>query len=216
VLAAAGLGAAVPAFAAGGHHAVDDATILPHGECEQETWFTRNTGGDRLLHAGFNCRVGPVELGIAGEHARGGGGSANAWNAEAKWATEIAQGVSIGLDLQPVWNSGQRPRYDGTRVVALATWVARPELALHLNLGRDFMRSAANLPRNGIGLDWTPVERWTFTAERYAQERAHQVRAGVRWEAGRTWKVDFSRAQRLSGPVPSSWTIGLTLDFGEE
>ncbi|GAB3657495.1 hypothetical protein [Ramlibacter alkalitolerans] len=203
-------------WAAGGHHGVDDATILPQGECEQETWFTRQVGGDRLLHAGFNCRVGPVELGIAAEHPRAVADSGTGWNAEAKWAAEVAAGVSVGIDLQPVWQPGQRPRFVGTRAVAIATWVARPELALHLNVGRDFLRSATNVPRHGVGADWTPLERWTFTAERYLQDRTQQLRAGVRWEAGRLWKVDFSRAQRLHGPAPSNWTIGLTLDFGEE
>jgi len=30
---------AFPAWAAGGHHAVDDATILDPGACEFETWM---------------------------------------------------------------------------------------------------------------------------------------------------------------------------------
>lgn len=214
-LAAASLLAASSAFAAGGHHAVDDAAILPTGECEQEDWFTRADGGDRVLHASLNCRAGPVELGFAGEHARGGAASATAWSAEAKWARELAPGFSVGVDLQPVWFAHQHPRYGMTRAVGLATWAAGRDLALHLNLGRDFVRAGRDNPRYGASADWSPREHLTLTAERFAQDRTQFLGAGARWEAGR-WKVDFSRAQRLAGPSPSQWTIGFTLDFGAE
>jgi len=214
-VAAASLLAASSAFAAGGHHAVDDATILPTGECEQEDWFTRADGGERLLHASFNCRAGPVELGVAGEHARGSGTSSTAWNAEVKWARELAPGLSVGANLQPAWLAGRHPRYGMTRAVGLATWTAARELALHLNLGRDFVRAAPDMARHGVAADWSPMEHLTLTGERFAQDRTQFVRAGARWQAGR-WKADFSRAQRLAGPSPSNWTIGFTLDFGAE
>jgi hypothetical protein len=209
--------AAGPALAAGGHHSVDDATILPRGECEQESWFSREQGNTRALHAGVNCRLGPVELGVAGEHARGGGqDSETAWNAEVKWAHEIADGFSVGLDLQPVWQAHQRPRHAATRFAALATWSPNPELAVHLNLGRDFVRGGPDLAHHGVGVDWTPIPRWTFTGERFIEERTHFLRAGVRWAGGRLWTLDFSRAQRLSGPSPSNWTIGLTFDLDDD
>ncbi|HET8744925.1 MAG TPA: hypothetical protein VFM98_04940 [Ramlibacter sp.] len=214
-LLVAALLAAPAAFGAGGHHAVDDATILPPGECEQEDWFTRNQGGERQLHAGFNCRAGPVELGLAGDHAHGGGGSSTAWNAEVKWARELAPGLALGVDLQPVWVAHRHPRHAMTRAVGIVTWNAAREVALHLNVGREFVRAGRDLACYGVAVDWSPRERLTFTGERFAEERTQFVRAGARWDAGR-WKVDFSRAQRLAGPSPSSWTIGFTLAFGEE
>jgi hypothetical protein len=215
-LAALWLFAAGSAGAAGGHHGVDDANILPAGECEQETWFTRAQGGGRLLHAGLSCRVGPVELGVAGEHARDAGSSQTAWNLEAKWAREVAAGFSLGAVVQPVWIAHQRPRLAGTMAAALATWNLSESLALHANFGRDFVRGSEDLPRGGVAAEWTPAEGWSLVAERYLEQRTHFARAGVRWAAGRTWSLDLTRAQRLSGPTPSNWTLGLTLGFGRD
>lgn len=50
------------ANAAGGHQAVDDATLLDAGRCKFERWAERDTGGARsLYHLGTGCRVGAVE-----------------------------------------------------------------------------------------------------------------------------------------------------------
>lgn len=210
------LPAAPPALAAGGHHAVEDAIILPRGECEQESWFSREDGGVRQLHAGLNCRVGPVELGVAGEHTRSDDPSETAWQVEVKWAHEVAENISIGFDLEPVWQAHQSPRFEGTRFAALATWTPTTTLALHVNLGRDFFRSGPDLPHHGVGLDWKPLPAWTLTGERFIEDSTHFFRAGVRWEAGRLWTIDISRAQRLSGPSPSNWTIGLSIDLDDD
>lgn len=208
--------AAGPAVAAGGHHGVDDASILARGDCEQESWLSRG-GGERLLHAGLNCRVGPVELGLAGEHGRGGDdGSRTAWNAEVKWAREVADGLSVGFDVEPVRQLHERPRFAATRFAALATWSPHTTLQLHLNLGRDFVRGGADLPHHGVAVDWMPIVHWTLTAERFLEERTHFLRAGLRWAGGAKWTLDFSRAQRLAGPGPSNWTIGLTLDVDDD
>ena len=40
------------------------------------------------------------------------------------------------------------------------------------------------------------------------------MRAGVRWQAGEAWSIDFSRAQRLAGPAASNWTLGVNVEFG--
>jgi hypothetical protein len=216
-LAAIALGCATAAaHAAGGHHSVDDAEILARGACAQETWFSRAGGGERLLHAGVNCRVGPFELGGAGEHLRGVDESATAWNLEVKWAREIAGGVSVGLDLQPTWLAHRSPRFAGTRVSALATWKAAETLSLHFNAGRSFVRGDRDLPNGGIAAEWSPVARWSFVAERYLENETHFVRAGARWAAGRRWTVDLSYAKHLSGPVPSFWTLGLNIDLGRD
>lgn len=204
------------AIAAGGHHAVDDASILSPATCEQESWFSRAHGGERALHAGAGCRVGPIELGVAGDVARSGGVSETAWTLQAKWATEVADGVSIGLSVQPAWLPRQHPRYAATTFAALATWTPRDDLAFHLNIGRDFVNRGPDSARSGIAAEWAPVPRWWLLAERYVEDRTHFVRAGVRWATGSNWSLDFSRAHRLSGPNPSSWTLGLTIQFGDQ
>lgn len=212
LLALALLGAG-PVLAAGGHHGVDDAAILAPGECEQESWASRASGGGRLLHAGLNCRAGPVELAAAVEHARDGGPSQAQWNLEVKWARELAEGFSVGLDLQPVWQAHVRPRRQAMRLLGLATWAPREDLAFHLNLGRDFLRGGTGLPHHGVAAEWSPAERWWLTVERFVEQQAHYARAGVRWSGGKAWTVDFSRARRLAGPGASNWTLGLAFAF---
>lgn len=57
----------MPAQAAGGHPAVDDANLLEPGQCKLELWGERESGAARtLVHAGPGCRVGAVELGLSG------------------------------------------------------------------------------------------------------------------------------------------------------
>lgn len=202
-------------WAAGGHHAVDDATILGRGDCEQENWYSRAPSGERLLHAGVNCRVGPVELAGAAEAAREDGRSATQWNVEVKWAREVADGFSVGLDLQPTWVTHRSPRYAATRFAALATWAPSVQWALHANAGRHFLHGEKDLPNGGVAVEWMPVPRWSLVLERYLELETHLVRAGARWAAGRVWTVDLSYAKKLGGPIPSFWTLGLSFDLDD-
>lgn len=198
------------AWAAGGHHALDDAAILEPETCEAESWLARARGGQRLLHAGGACRVGPVELGASADYARAAGASETGYSLQAKWATELAPGFSAGLSLASGWQAHVRPRYQGTTLVALATWAAREDIALHLNFGRDFNHGGRDESRYGVSVEWAPRENWSLTAERYAEQRTQFVRAGLRWAASEDWTVDISRAHRLSGPGESAWTVGVT------
>jgi hypothetical protein len=210
-LAACALLVAAQAQAAGGHHAVDDAAILEPGQCELESWFSR-ARGERSLHAGAGCRVGPLELGLAADHARpSGAGSQTGWGLQAKWATEVADGFSVGVAVSPAWAAHARPRLQGFTLAGLATWQARETLALHLNLGRDFVHRGSDDDRYGIAAEWAPAKAWSLVGERYREEGTHFVRAGVRWAGGEHWSVDLSRAHRLHGPNPSHWTLGATL-----
>ena len=212
-LAALALCAAGGAWAAGGHHAVDDAAILDEGQCELEGWFSRARDGERLVHAGANCRVGPVELGAAGEYARFEGESQTGWGLEAKWATEIADRFSIGAKVGPGWAAHVRPRYTGVSASLLASWKATDTVALHLNAGRDFTHAAADENRYGASVEWAPAPAWSLVGERYKEEGAHFVRAGVRFLGGESWSLDLSRSHRLSGPGVSAWTLGATWAF---
>ena len=133
-----------------------------------------------------------------------------------KWARKVAQGFSVGLDLQPQWSAHQHPRYAGTRFAALATWSASPAWALHANAGRDFQRGDRDLPNGGLAVEWTALPRWSFVAERYLESGTHYVRGGARWAAGRSWSVDLSHAHSLAGPLPSFWTLGLTIDIDDD
>lgn len=200
------------AMAAGHHHAVDDAAILDEGACKVESWIARG-GGERLLHAGAGCRAGPVELSAGADHARAGGSSATGYGLVAKWATELATGVNAGVLVAPGWQARVRPRYQGSTVLALATWTPRDDLSLHFNLGRDFLHRADDESRYGASVEWAPQAAWVLVVERFRAEQTHFLRAGVRWSPGEGWSVDLSRAKRLSGRGASDWTLGATWEF---
>jgi hypothetical protein len=212
-LLAAALFSVAAAHAAGGHHAVDDAAILEPGACKLEGWWTKDRGGERAVHAGGGCRVGPVELNAATEYARDGGSSQTAWGLQAKWAAELVPGVSAGLSLAPGWQAHIRPRYQGSTLAALFTWAARDDLALHLNLGRDLVHGGADQNRGGVSAEWLARPGWSLVAERYLEDGTHFVRGGARWAVTENWSVDISRAQRLHGPGASNWTLGTIWQF---
>lgn len=207
------LAAPLLAQAAGGHHAVDDADILPVGACEQESWALRSQPGGRLLHAGGACRVGPVQFGAAAEVTRDPGPSATGWGLEVKWAQPLTDTFSVGLVMQPAWQAHLRPRYQGASTLALATWRPREDLAFHANAGRDFVKGGADEKRGGVAAEWMPVPQWWLAVERYREQATHFTRVGARWLAGKHWSVDLSRAHRLAGPAPSNWTLGLSFTF---
>lgn len=206
--------AASAAHSAGGHHAVDDATLLEPGQCKLEGWFAHPRGGQRRLHAGAGCRVGPLELGLSGEHARADGSRQSDYGLHAKWARGWLPGFSVGGSLSSTWQSQARPRYQGMTAAALLTWAMRDDLAVHLNVGRDFAYRAPDQGRSGIAAEWIPKAGWSLVGERYQEEGSHFVRAGLRWAASDTWSVDLSRAHRLRGPGESSWTLGTSWQFG--
>jgi hypothetical protein len=210
---AALLAASSAAFAAGGHHSVDDAAILEPGQCEVETWFSRSKDAERVLHGGLNCRVGPIELGGASEYARFGGGSETAWGLQAKWAAQVAPGFSVGVSLTPGWLARAQPRYQGAALVGLLTWSASEQLAFHANAGRDFVHGGEDQNRWGVSGEWTAEKGWSVVLERYRERATHLARAGARWAVNDAWSVDASYAHRLSGVVPSHWTLGATLLF---
>jgi hypothetical protein len=202
------------AMAAGGHHALDDAVILEPGTCQVESWLTRDNDHQRLLHAGSACRVGPVELGVAAEHARDGAGSSETgYQLQGKWATEVLPGIHAGLSLTGGWQAHARPRYQAATVSGLLTWFAHEDLAFHLNLGRDLLRAQADEDRSGVSVEWTVRPGWSLTVERYLEAGSHFARAGVRWALDEAWSFDLSRAHRVRGPGASNWTLAATWQF---
>jgi hypothetical protein len=203
------------AFAAGGYHGVDDATILGAGECEFESWVTYASRANRLVHAGGQCGIAGVEIGIAVEPATQDGARSDVFQAQVKWAGEIGKDMSVGLSVTPQWDTRLSPRFQGTTVTAMLTWVLNERWQLHANAGRDYVRGG-NMARSGVEADWTtPDNRFMLTIERYIENGTHFARAGARWFVDENWTLDAGRAQRLRGPRPSTWTLGFIRAFSK-
>lgn len=204
----------LPAAAAGGHHAVDDAAVLEPGNCKVEGWLSSEDSGERLKHAGIGCRVGPVELNAAAIYAREHeGGSLTGYALQGKWATEVAPGFSAGLLLASVWQAHTQPAWTGGTVSTLFTWSPRDDLAFHVNVGRDYLNRGENLAHSGVAVEWTARPGWTLLAERFVQLQTQYLRGGLRWAVNDAWTVDLSRAHSLSGRFGSIWTIGTSWQF---
>ena len=204
---------AAAARAAGGHHAVDDAAILDPGLCKLEAWLTGARDDERVAHAGGGCRIGPVEFNAASEYARDNGPSQTNSSLQAKWATQLTPALGAGVSVVSDWQAHVRPRHQRTTLAALLTWAVRDDLALHANLGRDFVHAGSDQNRSGVAAEWTARPGWSLVAERYTESRTQFVRAGVRWCVSDAWSIDFSRAQRLRGPGATNWTLGTTWQF---
>lgn len=210
---AAGFLAAAPAIAAGGHHAVDDAAIAEPGSCKLEGWLSSEDKGEKLAHAGAACRVGPIELNGSAAYAREHGDSATGYGLQGKWATEVAPGLAAGLLVASGWQARSQPLWTGGTVAALLTWTPREDLALHVNIGRDYINRGQNLAHSGVAAEWSANSQWSFLAERYVQSQTQYLRAGARWAVTKDWSIDLSRAHSLSGPLGSVWTVGTSWQF---
>lgn len=207
---------ALPAWAAGGSHSVDDAVLLEPGQCQIETWFERATGGARsLAHVGPACRVGEVELGlnVDREH-RAGTSSSTTFGPQVKWALALNDDWSAGI----VWSATGRnrsPRYLGGTVVLPVTWRASEAVLAHLNVGRDIRHGDRDTHRGGLALEWAPLEACSFVTERFRESGGNYWRASARWALTSTASIDLGRAAALGGSAPSWWTVGVNWAFAQ-
>ena len=215
-VATLGLGASL-AHAAGGHHAVDDATILDEGQCQLSAWSERERQGARTLyHLEPGCRVGPVELSLGLEHQSENhiGRTRNA-SPQLKWALPLHDRLSVGVVAQAHWQSEPLTSLHaaGSTLLVPLTWHASDSVKLHLNLGRDFMRHAPDTTRAGAALEWTPTAQWSFVAERFRESTFNHWRLGVRWMVTPDLSIDLSQARGDHGSVPAWGTLGVTWAF---
>lgn len=204
--------AATQTHAAGGHHSVDDAAILDPGQCQIETW-----GGQRLVHLGPACRVGPVELGLNLERERTTDGRTVRVGPQIKWAFALTDTLSAGVLASATWqrNSAERTslRFTDSSLVIPVTWQFDEQWRAHFNLGRDFHRAQPSTSHSGAALEWAALPALSLVAERFREGGRNAWRAGLRWTATPSLNVDLSHARDLRHDGPRGWTLGLTWAF---
>ncbi|MEJ6021173.1 hypothetical protein [Ramlibacter sp. PS4R-6] len=197
-----------PAFAAGGHHAVDDAALMERGQCQFEAWADGYRGGQASWHLGPACRVGAWELGVNIDRAGLPGEPAQrTFSPQGKWATDIAPAVSAGIVLTATWQGG---RYAGFQPLVPVTWQAHPQVAVHVNAGRDIPHHAAGRNLAGAALEWTPQSAWSFVAERFNDATGRAARVGARWQPHPSLSIDVSHARSFGDARGHWWTLGAT------
>lgn len=200
---------AAASHAAGGHHAVDDATVLDPGQCQLETWADHFGPGGGAQHVGPACRVGDVEIGANLDRTRfDAAPSARFAGLQAKWVTRLSETVSTGIEVGPSWTRG---RYDNTAVLVPLTWQPAADWLVHLNAGRQWNRVGPDRKLAGIATEWQLNDKLGFVAERFNDAFGRAARLGARWQVTPEVSLDLSRARAFADERGHWWTFGVTV-----
>jgi hypothetical protein len=196
------------AFAAGGHHAVDDAVVLEPGQCQLETWADAFRGGHGSWHLGPACRVGQWELGLNIDRiGLPGEPVVHTLSPQGKWSAAIVPGLSAGVVLTAIWDQG---RYAGFQPLLPVTWQANDRLAVHMNAGRDIPRKGSGRNLAGVAAEWSPAGPWSFVAERFNDAFGRAARIGTRWQPNPLFSIDLSWAHSFNDARGNWVTVGAT------
>lgn len=194
--------------AAGGHHAVDDASILDPGQCQVELWAEQASQRE-LQHMGPACRVAGVELGLNVERsALGAASSTGSGGAQVKWAAEVQPGLAMGVVWAAGWQ-GAAARLTGHTLLLPLSWSPREDLDLHVNVGRELRPHEADVERLGAAVEWRMSAHWQTLLEWWRDSGGPQARVGGRYAVSDGVSVDLSRAESLRGSRAGWWTVGL-------
>ena len=196
--------------AAGGHFAVDDATILEPGECQVEVWRESADGIGWLGHVGPACRVGPVELAVNADHLRvRDRPSQTALGPQVKWVAAIDDRLGVGLVASATWRVAT-PHYVGATLYAPLSVKLAESLRAHVNVGRDWFRDGPSRAHGGVALEWQAAPAWALIGERFRQAGGDFARVGAQWQASEAIVFDLSRTRGLCAAAASGWAIGVT------
>lgn len=194
-LAAAWLVASGSTLAAGGHHDVDDASLLSTGHCQLETWaFSGRSPALSAQHLGSACSFGGLEWGVNAERVRQQGLQVHSLGPQWKWVADpAARRFSLGLAAALTWRDRGPHRPVSSLYVPATLWLGDEAAGqLHVNVGRDHDPADGPFRRWGIALDWTLNGRWLLTAERRSLFGQTLGRAGLRYSITPLASIDFS------------------------
>ncbi len=204
------------AVQAGGHFDVDDAGTLGPGECQYEIWGGH--GKPRSIdffHLGPACRVGPVELGLNLDLAKGDFDRGDQIGPQVKWnffGQEEGAPLALAVVVGAVYDYRKNERWGGQLVVPL-TWQVLEPLAINVNAGYDWTPvDGARTPRAGAGIDWAFAPALALLAEHNRAFDRSTTRVGLRWSITPTLSLDTSVA-RIHSEGVRLFTIGLNQSF---
>ena len=129
---------------AGGHFDVDDAGMLAPGECQYEVWGGHGTPRSiDFAHLGPACRVGPVELGLNVDWAKGDFDRVDLLGPQVKWVffgQEEGASLAVALSVGAVYDVRKDGRWGGQLILPLTCMagaaVAGGERQPRLRLGQ--------------------------------------------------------------------------------
>lgn len=206
-----------PAFASGGEHVVDDATVETPGTCHLESWITVHDRERGLLNLSPACtrRAWPrLEIGGAFQHT---------WDGR----THNTFGPALKLNLRPVETgfgvalitSGtfdlSSGKLETASVIVPLTIPVNDRVRFNLNGGWTYARTSAqpHAAFYGAQVEVQVARDFSLMGEVFGRDHGSAgAQAGLRWTPrnGRL-DVDVVVGRRVDGVSPRSVTLGLTL-----
>lgn len=204
-----------PALAAGGHFAVDDATLTDAGRCQIETWYARgNSNNDEFTFLPACNPGGNLELtfGFGRVQEDGARDTLVELGAKTLFRTleEDAFGLGLGVSL---FHSHEDSRVIGGEALVPLSVELADDLQANLNVGWAWERDDRDAALWGVGVDYGFHDQVSLIAENYGSHRG-----GTRFGAGLRFAVagldldlayDVARAERRDDAV----IVGLAYAF---
>jgi hypothetical protein len=210
----AGVVAAGPVLATGGHHAVDDATILQRGRCHVESWAEFGRSSDYFATLSPACHVGGLEwtLGLEQERADGASTWRLAPQLKAAWPlgqSRWAAGAVVAAGSQDVYR-----RWEATTVLVPLSFAA-DYFDLHFNLGYDWIRGEPDDWRYGASLYRRVAGPVAGVFALFREADAWHGQLAFRWYLARDGlSVDLGVTGSESGSRDGWATLGVNYEFG--
>lgn len=216
-LISAAIGCFAPCAHAARPMAVDDTGVNDPGTCQVEVW-QEHEAGDRHLHVAPTCGVWPgLEINLETIHSRPSSEHAQGAFAGFRWAPSAWQFEHWSLALRGGWLKEKAPAGGAWSSVdwSLGLMAARSlndSVTLLLNLGHTHqLESSRPLTTHGLGLLWTPNERWNLFVEALGEGRERPVLGmGARWWP---WPGTLGLDATLTRPTTPGgrtiWGLGL-------
>lgn len=209
-----GTGCASLAWAAGGHHAVDDATMLERGECHVESWYEFLRGGDGLLQIGPGCNIGGVEWTFSYERARfDDGSSLNAYTPEAKYAHALDDNWAVAGAIGATY-AAANSRWQTMELRLPVTYFLGDIAAIHATAAHFFERGGDNVWFWGVASDITLPADFELLLETFREDNEWFGRVGLRYflpVEGLIADISHAASERSEGEHIT--TLGLTWEF---
>lgn len=204
------------AWAAGGAHIIDDASVETPGHCHLESWLASNPQGTDLLNLSPACTFAGLprlELGASLQH-QGGTSSDTSFGPTLKLNLRpVETGLGIALSGNAVW-SDRNDRLDTAALLLPLSLQPAEGWRINLNGGWLYNRSGKQQTAGFIGaqVEHDLGHDVSLMVEGFARGGGRPgAQMGLRWTpGGGVIDIDLLTGWRTDGSTARTNTIGLT------
>lgn len=204
------------AWAAGGAHIIDDASVETAGQCHLESWLASNPKGPDALNLNPGCTftaLPRLELGATFQHQGGAAPDTSFGPALKLTLRPVETGLGIALSGNAVW-SDRNDRLETASVLLPLSLQPADGLQINLNAGWLYNRAGKQETAGFIGaqLDQDLGHDLALMLEGFARGGGRPgAQMGLRWTpGGGVIDIDLLTGWRTDGSTARTHTIGLT------